>query len=97
MINNKKIESEKLVERTLVNAVKDKGGLCLKLPAVYVIGLPDRLCLFPGEKAIFVELKTTGKKARKVQQYIHQKIRALGFTVLVIDSTKAVHDLCNQF
>lgn len=92
-----KKESEKLIERTLYNEVKAKGGMCLKLPAIYNIGLPDRLCLFPGEKAIFVELKTTGQKPRKIQLYIHNKIRALGFKVLIIDSIKGVHDLCSHY
>lgn len=92
-----KKESEKLIERTLVNEVKNRGGMCLKLPTIHVIGLPDRLCLFPKGHAIFVELKTTGEKPRKVQLYIHQKIRALGFTVIVIDTIKGVHDLCSQF
>lgn len=92
-----KKDSEKLIERTLYNEVKAKGGMCLKLPAVYVIGLPDRLCLFPGGNVVFVELKTTGQKPRKIQLHIHQKIRALGFTVLVIDSIKGVHDLCSQY
>ena len=52
--------SEKIIERKLVEAVKEKGGLCIKLLSDYFTGLPDRLCLFPGQKAIFVELKTTG-------------------------------------
>lgn len=92
-----KIESEKVVERALYNGVKARGGICLKLPAIYTIGLPDRLCLFPDEKAVFVELKTTKQKPRKIQLYVHQKIRNLGFTVLVIDSVKQVEELCKQY
>lgn len=82
--------SEKVIERKLVEAVKEKGGLCIKLLSDYFTGLPDRLCLFPGQKAIFVELKTTGEKPRKIQIFIHNKLRTLGFRVEVIDTLKKV-------
>lgn len=87
------VDSEKLVERTLVNAVKAKGGLCIKLSAQHFIGLPDRLCILPNEIIAFVELKTTKQKPRKIQTFVHDKIRSLGFRVEVLDSIKEV----NQF
>lgn len=82
----KRKESEKLVERTLYNYTKEKGGLCIKLLTAFFQGLPDRLILMPGGKAIFVELKTTGGKPRKIQLLVHQKLRDLGFNVYVIDT-----------
>ena len=88
--------SEKIIERKLVEAVKDKNGLCLKLLSDYFTGLPDRLCLFPGQKAIFVELKTTGEKPRKIQVFIHNRLRALGFRVEVIDSVEGINSLMNS-
>lgn len=83
-------DSEKVIERKLVEAVKEKGGMCIKLLSDYFTGLPDRLCLFPGQKAIFVELKTTGEKPRKIQIFVHNKLKALGFRVEVIDTLKKV-------
>ena len=88
--------SEKVIERKLVEAVKSKGGMCIKLLSDYITGLPDRLCLFPGQKAIFVETKTTGEKPRKIQVLIHNKLRALGFRVEVIDSLDKVNSLVNS-
>ena len=85
--------SEKAIERKLVEAVKEKGGMCIKLLSDYITGLPDRLCLFPGQKAIFVELKTTGEKPRKIQVFIHNRLRALGFRVEVIDTIDGVTKL----
>lgn len=85
--------SEKVIERKLVEAVKLKGGMCIKLLSDYITGLPDRLCLFPGQKAIFVELKTTGEKPRKIQVFIHNRLRALGFRVEVIDSVEGITKL----
>ena len=88
--------SEKVIERKLVEAVKLKGGMCIKLLSDYITGLPDRLCLFPGQKAIFVELKTTGEKPRKIQAFIHNRLRALGFRVEVIDSIEGINSLINS-
>lgn len=93
----KQIDSEKLVERTLVEGVKKAGGMCIKLLSQHMLGLPDRLCLFPGGRLCFVELKTTGQKPKKIQAYMHDKLRLLGFQVFVLDSVKEVKELCNDY
>lgn len=80
------VDSEKKIERYLVERITAKGGLCIKLLSNYAIGLPDRLCVFPGGKIVFVELKTTGQKPRKIQVFMHEKLRAIGAQVYVIDS-----------
>lgn len=85
-----KVYSEKYIERKLVEAVKNNDGLCLKLLSDYFTGLPDRLCLLPGKKIAFVELKTTGEKPRKIQLFVHAKLRALGFNVEVIDTVESI-------
>lgn len=91
-----KKDSEKLVERTLVQEVRSRGGLCIKLLSQHFIGLPDRICLFPGGVIAFVELKTTGAKPRKIQTFVHDKIRSLGFRVEVIDSVQGTIDLVKE-
>ena len=84
------VDSEKVVERKLVELVKINGGICIKLLCDQLIGLPDRMCLFPGHKIVFVELKTTGRKPKRIQAYMHNKLRALGFRVEVIDTVESV-------
>lgn len=84
------IESEKLLERKLRQKVDQLGGWSIKLLATHTIGLPDRLCLFPGGKLVFVELKTTGKRTRKIQQKVHERIRSMGFRVEVIDTSEQI-------
>lgn len=84
------VDSEKVVERKLVELVKMSGGMCIKLLCDQLIGLPDRMCLFPGHKIVFVELKTTGRKPKRIQMYMHNKLRALGFRVEVIDTVESV-------
>lgn len=91
------VESEKVIERNLVRAVKEAGGMCIKLLCDQLSGLPDRLCLFPDGSAVFVELKTTGKKPRKLQLLMHKRLRLLGFRVEVIDRTEQIRELINEY
>lgn len=95
-MQKKAIDSEKDVERRLVELVKINNGMCIKLLCDQLTGLPDRMCLFPGHKIIFVELKTTGRKPRRIQVYVHNKLRALGFRVEVIDTIKGVEDFISS-
>lgn len=85
-----KITSEKLVERKLVELTTLNGGMCIKLLSFHMIGLPDRLCIFPKAKLVFVETKTTKQKARPIQLFMHDKIRKLGFRVEVADTVDKV-------
>lgn len=82
-------ESEKVIEKKLDIGVKKLGGWTLKLLPTFVSGLPDRLVLYKG-RALFVELKSTGKRARPDQLRIHEKLRGYGFEVFVIDSSEGV-------
>lgn len=85
------IESEKVLEKKLSEAVKKAGGLSIKLISIHFIGLPDRLCLLPKGRLFFIEMKTTGKKPSKIQNIVHAKLDALGFPVLVIDTTQKIN------
>jgi len=90
------MDSEKLIEKTLVAEVKKLGGWALKLLCQFVTGLPDRLVLLPGGVVFFVEVKSTGKKPTPVQKLVHEKLRRLGFTVHVIDTLKQLNEILNN-
>lgn len=90
------MDSEKLIEKTLVAEVKSLDGWAIKLLCTYVTGLPDRLVLLPGGVVFFVEVKTTGKKPTAVQRVVHKKLRGLGFTVHVVDSLKQLNSILNN-
>lgn len=90
----KNTDQEKYLERSLVDIVtKDLRGFCIKLLSTHITGLPDRLCLLPGQRAFFVELKTKGKKPSKIQQWVHEQIRSLGFRVHVVDSYEKLKEV----
>ena len=90
---------EQRIERQLVQQVSKLGGLALKFVSPGMAGVPDRLLLFPGGKAVFVETKAPGKKPRPLQVHRHEQLRALGFRVFVIDEMKQIRevldDLCS--
>ena len=90
---NQQIESEKVVERKLVELTNLNGGMCIKLLSFHLLGLPDRLCIFPKRKMVFIETKTTRQKPRKIQLFMHDKIRKLGFRVEVVDTTEKVAEI----
>lgn len=80
--------SEKVFERELSKYVDDSGGMAVKLLSQFIKGLPDRMFLLKGGTVVFAEFKSIGKKPTKIQSYIHAKIQALGFQVLVVDSVE---------
>lgn len=96
-MERKSIMRESSIEKRLVTEVERVGGWCLKLPAIHNAGLPDRLCLFPGGEVVFVELKAFGKKPRKIQILMHQKLKALGFRVEVIDTAMGCKMLALEY
>lgn len=88
-----KVESEKLLETKLKNGVEKMGGWCIKMLSTHLTGLPDRVCLFPGGIIFFAEIKTTKKKAKKIQILVHHKIRKLGFEVHLIDTSVQINQI----
>jgi Holliday junction resolvase len=74
---------ERDVERELVKRVKAAGGEVRKLAWIGRRGAPDRLVMLPG-KWLMVELKAPDGKLSKLQELEHQKMKASGFSVLVV-------------
>ena len=88
--------SEKQIEQKLVRMAAAKGGVALKFVSPGCDGVPDRLVLFPGGKAGFVELKAPGKKPRPLQlRRIHQ-LRKLGFPVFVADGLEQIDEVLRK-
>lgn len=79
---------ERDVERALVRRVKALGGLCDKFVSPGRRSCPDRIVTLPGGVIIFCELKSPGKKPTKLQARDHERRRALGCDVRVIDTVE---------
>lgn len=82
--------SEKDLERTFSGKLnRTKKVWVIKLLSTFVKGLPDRMILCRGGYVGFAEIKAPGKKPTKIQACIHEKLRALGFKVFVIDDLES--------
>lgn len=82
---------ERDIERALCKRVKELGGTCEKFTSPGKRSVPDRLVTLPGGRIVFVELKAPGKKPTELQLKDHERRRALGCDVRVIDS---MEDAC---
>lgn len=81
---------EVTIERKLIAAVKNRGGICPKWVSPGYDGVPDRIVLLPGMKIGFVEVKAPGEKPRALQLARHRLLRKLGFMVFVLDDSRQI-------
>lgn len=82
---------ESVIERALVNGLKARGAMCVKQEAT-MAGLPDRLCVLPGGRVVWVELKQDKGRLRPIQAYMHRRLRKLGHDVRTLYGMEQVLD-----
>jgi len=89
-------KTEASIEQTLVDRVRESGGLALKWVSPAMSGVPDRIVVMPGGRIVFVELKRLGERLRPLQARVHQMLAELGADVRVIDSVEAIDRMLEQ-
>lgn len=87
---------EKEIEQKLVQSVKTKGGLALKLTSQSMDGLPDRLLLMPTGVLAFIEVKAHGKKLRPLQVRRKKQLEDLGFRCYVLDNPEQIGEILDE-
>lgn len=87
---------EKWIEQQLVKAVKDIGGIALKIVSPGFDGMPDRLILLPNRKIAFVEVKAPGKTLRPLQEKRKRQLEALGFLVFCLDNLEQIGGILHE-
>lgn len=85
--------SEKSIERYLSGLVKETGGLCLKYSNGNASGYPDRIIVYPGGRAGWVEVKSAGRKPTALQAIRIVQLKAFGFPVWVCDSREKAEEI----
>jgi hypothetical protein len=88
---------ERDLERRLSQEVKKAGGFCIKLPANWYRGIPDRLILLPGARVVFVELKTDRGVVSAPQSRWVKALRGLGFDARVIKGEPELNEFLGTF
>jgi len=86
---------ERDIEQYLVQRVKAMGGEVRKVRWVGRRGAPDRLVMLPN-LTVWVELKSPGKTPEPHQVREHDRMRAMGQRIAVIDSLNAVEALLDH-
>lgn len=86
---------EKDLERKLTGTVKTLGGRALKLTSPSLRGMPDRLCIFPGGRMVFVELKRPGVKdgLSAAQAKTLAWLKTMGCNVSKVRSIEGIDEL----
>ena len=87
---------EKRIEQQLFRAVRERGGIALKLVSPSYAGLPDRLVLLPGGHMAFVEVKAPGRKPRVLQLMRLDLLSCLGFRVYVLDAAERIGEMLDE-
>jgi len=87
---------EKTIEKKLVIAIKDMGGIAPKFTSPGFDGMPDRIVLLPGGHIGFVEVKAPGEKPRPLQLSRHGLLRRLGFKVYVLDNEQQIGGILDE-
>ena len=84
---------ESAVEQNVVRQVKALGGVAWKWVSPGRLGVPDRVCIFPGVRVIFVELKRPGLEDGRspAQKKVFGILERLGCTVWRIDDGGDFH------
>jgi predicted component of type VI protein secretion system len=99
---------ESVVEAYLVQVVTALGGTAEKFTSPARRSVPDRIVTIPSAlgnaarmsqpcRVVFVELKATGKSPTAAQLRDHERRRALGAEVWVIDSKEGVDEFINHY
>lgn len=80
---------EKKVEKYLADKCKAHNLLCRKVGWIGINGCPDRIIMTPAI-TVWVEVKAPDKKPRASQLREHERMRAAGQSVVVVDSYEAI-------
>jgi hypothetical protein len=84
---------ERVVERALVRAVEQRGGLCMKFVSPGRRGVPDRIVHLPGAPGAYVEVKRPGEVPSQLQRYRMAEMRAAGALVHTLSAIDAIGPL----
>jgi hypothetical protein len=82
---------EKDIEHKLFNEMKAIGGKAYKFVSPGNSGVPDRICIFPNGRVVFVEVKAPGAKGlTALQESRIKELKKLGCNVGLVNDYDSV-------
>jgi hypothetical protein len=84
---------ENRVERALIKMIRSLGGVCWKWTSPGTSGVPDRICILPGGRDYFVEVKSPTGQLDPLQKQIIKEFARLGRPVYVVSSLEDIRQL----
>lgn len=81
---------ESSIERKACSEAKKLGVRNVKMNTLSDTGWPDRMFLIPGGRPLFIEFKRPGGELSPKQQYVHDLLKSLGYTVETHDNVATV-------
>lgn len=89
---------ESIVERIICDECMKRKGVCWKWISPGRRGVPDRICIFPGGRIVFVEVKRPDVKDGRSasQKKVFSILEGLGCTVRVCNSPQAFYDILEE-
>ena len=86
--------SERALETWLVRYCREKGYICLKLG--FIVGIPDRLVLLPGGKAVFFELKCAAGRPTEAQKWWINRLTEQGFCATIAKTRTEITQILDE-
>lgn len=87
---------EKTIEKYFTKAVRNAGGMSIKLTDEQQNGLPDRLILLPNGVHAFAEIKAPGKKPRELQKYRIKTLEDRGHRCFIVDTKEKADEVIRE-
>lgn len=87
---------ESLIEKRLKNKIEQLGGLCFKWVSPGRRGVPDRICILPKGRTIFVEMKAPEGVLSPLQKKRIRELEDLKHEVYVLASKQQVDDFIQE-
>lgn len=88
---------ERDVEKSVKRYAESKGWLTRKWTSPGHTFVCDQIFIIPGGQVVFVEMKRPGGKCTAGQLREHEKLRAMGCHVYVIDSVEAGKKMVDSY
>lgn len=81
---------ESQLEKRLKDEIEQLGGLCFKWVSPGRRGVPDRICILPRGRTIFVEMKAPNGKLSPLQEKRIQELEKRKHEVYVLETKQKV-------